>query len=351
MKKRWLSILAFMFTSIFLISCGDNEDESSVSSTNYGGPGSEWAMSKGDDGSFTVTHAPSPGAAADMTVTGTYETVTSGFMKMTVADASGTDAPTSGAQAYALEIPNFMFLLKPMDDDGAVIPMVIMGSCPTQDFTLNWIATNYGGSDAYSTSADIFGVASYSQASSQLNLTAQYSLQSYTDVTNPQSMSGSCSGGKMTIGSTPDAYMWLSNSGAVLVKTTHDNGVIVATPQATYTSSNLAGNYIGILFDGAGSSGDKNKLIHGTINSGVSSLVISDFSSIDAGTVGSTLHTMSIDNHSNKVTGIMEGTLSGKETACTVLENAGGTTKTMLFCTAISTTTSTEQLSFLLITQ
>jgi hypothetical protein len=50
----------------------------------------------------------------------TLHSVTAGFLRLTVTDASGKDAPSPGDQGIALEVPGFAFLMKPLDGDGEI---------------------------------------------------------------------------------------------------------------------------------------------------------------------------------------------------------------------------------------
>ena len=105
--------------------------------SSYQGPGSHYLVALDDDGTFHIEISDDPSSAADTIVDGIYTRLATGFLDMTVRSASGVDAPSPGDQAIALEIPGFALLLKPLDSNGEIIPMIEAGECPSSDFVAN----------------------------------------------------------------------------------------------------------------------------------------------------------------------------------------------------------------------
>ena len=125
-----------------LFSCSEKKD----TTTSYVGPGSEYSITFNEsDNTFDLTESDS-----SLTIAGSYTTLASGFKKLTVGTVSGggSDGPSAGDQAYGVDIPGVVFLLKPLEANSEIISMVSKGSCPTEDFNMNWIITGID-SDAH----------------------------------------------------------------------------------------------------------------------------------------------------------------------------------------------------------
>jgi len=119
---------------------GSNAGGGTVSAVSYSGPGSRWDADLATDGSFTITRRDSVSAPVDLTVNGSYEGLASGFLKLTMASASGTNAPSAGDITYTLDVPGYALMLKPLDaGNDQIIPMVRSGECPTVDMDANLV--------------------------------------------------------------------------------------------------------------------------------------------------------------------------------------------------------------------
>ena len=60
-----------------------------------------------------------------MEISGTYTTLDSGLLKLTVTSSSGTDAPSEGEEGYALHIPGFVLMLSPVGGEGDLVPVTL----------------------------------------------------------------------------------------------------------------------------------------------------------------------------------------------------------------------------------
>ena len=347
-------LFASIGMSMYVAACSsDGSSTSGSSSTSYSGPGSKWDVSLNSAANtFVITRAPDAASAVDMTVNGTYETTTSGFLKLTVTSASGTDAPTAGAQAYALNVPGFVFLLKPLDANSEIIPMVASGSCPSSSQSFNWMVTSHEASGQGTTledNRDLLGTATFN-GTDTMSIPAQYDLQG-DDITTPNNtITGSCSNGIISLNDGNPITLYLSTAGAGLVdifaqgsgtatETDDRHTVIVAMPQDTISSlSSLDGNYIGIVFNESVSSGDKTAPVWANFNS-AGTTTAGEFTDVDAGTQDPnqvTITGISIDSPAN---GFFRATLtSGSDTApmsCQVTKNAAGSGQNIIFCVGI----------------
>ena len=359
-----LCILSVLTFSFYMSGCS-SDDSPGVTSTNYSGPGSKWDVTLNSDNTFVITYAESVGSAVAMTVNGTYATTTSGFLKLTVTSATGTDAPSAGDQAYAMNIPGFVTMLKPLDPGSEIIPMLAIGSCPTSAVDFNWTVTSHveqGTAVDMTTGRDLFGTATFN-GSTDLEVTERFDLGN-NPLGGNTPMSGTCSNGIINL---PDdnVAIWLSPSGAGLVQVVDQNGtpadpsddrdsVIVAMPQAAITDlSNLDGEYIGIVFND-GSGGDKTSPVWlsfdatGTTEAG-------GFSDVDAGTKDTgniTLTGMTVDTPSD---GFFTATLNdGGPTApmaCQAVVGVNGTSQNLIFCVGTEAGDNTSLYTVLLISQ
>ncbi|VAW62354.1 hypothetical protein MNBD_GAMMA11-316 [hydrothermal vent metagenome] len=250
-----------MSTTLFLQGCSSGSGGGSTQGTgqNYSGPGSKWDISLAGDGTFNIIHYPSIGANSDYTVQGNYIRQSSGFVTLTVTGGSGTGNPPVGSEAWAIEVPGYAFLLRPVDDD-QLVAMVTSGACPTADIDANWVVVkkddNFNGNaGADLADNDFFGTFNYDSATDTASLPVFKSLTSgFPSLTADTFPNGSCSGGIMELG---DAAMYLTITGGAIVHigvdtpndATDDSFIFALTQKAITNVNNLDASYAGILFD------------------------------------------------------------------------------------------------------
>lgn len=328
---KQLVILLVLFALAF--SCA-KEDESSLgggASYNYAGPGSNWTATISGS-SFTITESD-----AGLTVNGSVETLSSGFKKLTVSSASGSGAPSSGDQAYGLDVPGVVFLLKPLEANSEIIPMVASGSCPTATTNMNWIVTKMDSdADADDPGQDALGTATFSGTTASLPF--QYSLTGATVGTNISLGTFSCSNGKATVSG---AEMYLTQAGGAIVRTGYDtpsddtdDGIILAMPGQSISSGDADGNYAGLVF----TTGDTYPVKATVSASSISVQQIDPDTGSDAGSISDTVN-ISAFNSPN--TGFISGSLnsdSNKKVMCNVNTNLVGTGKSIIFCSGMDST-------------
>ncbi len=268
-KKGLLALSIATLTGSLLIGCGGSSSSSDdVSSTDYNGPGSKWDLSMKDDGTFHIDHRPDINSAIDYTVDGTYTRHDSGFVSLTVTGGEGTDAPVAGSQAWALEVPGYAFMLKPVDSD-QLVAMVKSGECPTGDIDANWVIvkhdTSGGHADANNAGRDFAGTFHFDYATQTPSLPAKKALSSgYPSVAGGGIDPGAvtCQDGIMNV---PGAVMYLTANGGAIVHTDGmspndetDDSFIFGLGQKAITHINDAdGDYAGMLFDDNMGNGNK----------------------------------------------------------------------------------------------
>ena len=324
MTKKW-SFLFLAFICLGLMtSCGDDETATSSgtsSSTSYSYVGAVTpasskanifgikASTKSDFNygwSITVTSAGtfSLAGGTDMEISGTYTTLDSGLLKLTVTSSSGTDAPSEGEEGYALHIPGFVLMLSPVGGEGDLVPMLYSGTCPTENFNINYMMASRGASGNMSECAEsasdsndfgtnVIGVGAFDVSSGSFTQTSRYDVcnndvscsniaieancngacewDSDTSSCELMPLTYSCSNGLAAIASGSDimAMMYLTENGGAIVATnpdTTDGTTVIGFPGDEISdASNLNGEYVGITYLPGGTSQETTFPINVTI--------------------------------------------------------------------------------------
>ena len=258
---RFTTLLAIAGMTTMLYACGGSDgSDDDFEARAYTGAGSKWDVSlDADDNTFVVTLRASASDPVVLTVEGTYESFASGFLRLTVGSASGTDAPSPGDQAWALEIEGYAFILKPIDPSSdQIIPMINAGDCPTSDIAANWVMVK-SNNDATSATTDFYGEFNYAVATDTPSLPAKYSLTHATVTGGGIPGTGTCEDGLMLVS---DAEMFLTASSGAIVHTditnpTNSQIIFAFEQKAISDIANTDGDYAGLLFDGSETGGDR----------------------------------------------------------------------------------------------
>ncbi|MEM7292611.1 MAG: hypothetical protein AAF420_04320 [Pseudomonadota bacterium] len=266
MQRFTLKPILGLLAGIIIVSvaaCGGSDSGTTeATQTRYNGPGSKWDFAFSSDSTFTITKRSDVSSPVLFTVNGTWETSTTGFRILTVTDVEGTGGPSVGDRAWAIDVPGYALLLKPIEaGSDQVIPMVSAGDCPTETLNANWvIVKKANATDATDSSRDFFGTYTYDANSGTANLPMRRALDnSFTDQ-GANGLGGvSCTNG---LASVSDAQMYLTNNGGAIVhtqiSTPNDSSFIFALTQKAITNvANFDGNYAGMIFDGNYTVGDR----------------------------------------------------------------------------------------------
>ncbi len=262
--KILINLFVFFSLILFFNACSDSDSTSNSTSNSqsYNGPGSKWDVTLNGDDTFAITMRAQVNSPVLLTVNGTYERLTSGFLRFTVTDAEGQDAPSAGDAAWALEVPGYALLLRPIDDNGdQILPMVRAGECPTTDINANWVIVKKDSAAmADDADRDFFGQFNFDVSAGNATLPSRRALANNFQDGGEESISGgTCANGLMNI---VDTVMYLTSNGGAIVHTNinnpDDGSFIFALAQKAISNiTNLDGNYAGMLFDDNSSSGDK----------------------------------------------------------------------------------------------
>ncbi|MBL7544973.1 MAG: hypothetical protein JNL11_14235 [Bdellovibrionaceae bacterium] len=275
MKKLFVIMLLCLTTVYGVISCNKSSDSSptdnSGAATTYQGAGSKWSIAI-TGANFVINKYASAGdTTPEMTISGTLEKYANQFVKLTVASASGSNAPSAGSVAYGLEVPGYAFFLKPIGGNSEPIIMVQSGTCPTTSFDANWIIakTRSDFTPPMTSTIDFFGGASmnFNGASSSLTVNQYEPITGAVISTgggNGNGTStmpfniGNCSNGLLRVHESGNDYfdMYFTSSGGALVKFPGGQIIFVSPKQnSAVTQASIAGTYSGVVFNDS-SSGD-----------------------------------------------------------------------------------------------
>lgn len=335
MKKMFINFFVF---AALLMSC-TKKVTSTYPTFSYQGSGSEWDWSLNKDGSFSAKEL-----TTNVSIYGTYERLESGFVKMTVEAASGPEAPKQGDEAYALEVPGVALLVKPvLSFEDEIITLVASGTCPDQDFTGNWIFTQYNPNiNLNRNDHDAFGTFQWNNDESYGILPSKYSLAGYTHLgANLSPMSGICDKGVITIQDREDAVkMYLTAMGGALVKMEDSGEGVLAMPAQKIESQKLfAGKYAGLLFnDSITERTQKIVVLEAEINAEGSSVTVKSLSNLSPIEYDNKiLGKSSIDEINSPSNGFIKVTITGQDgktgkAACMAGINVKETGKNVVFC-------------------
>ncbi|MDX1756010.1 MAG: hypothetical protein R3175_08140 [Marinobacter sp.] len=338
---------------------GSGDSNTGEASVNYNGPGSKWDVALHEDGSFDITRRETPLTPIDLTVSGSYQRLDSGYLQLVVEEATGTDAPVAGDQAWALEVPGYAFLLKPMDGD-QVIAMVTAGSCPDGDLAANWVMVKgHSDSDASSDSRDYFGTFEFDSSTGTPSLPTKHALTSGFPLVTDGGIdgSGTCEDGLMLVGEEPDiAAMYLTENGGAIVQTNinseTDSSFIFGLTADAVDGSDLDGDFAGMLFDDNMSDGTQiNPVAFSCSGSVCEGYLVEDIETGAASEEGVTI-TFSGSLSDNFVTGVIQDSDSNSgNLACMVDLNANDTDSTIASCVGQSPGDNSKMFNVLLVSK
>jgi hypothetical protein len=225
-----------------------------------------WALDK-EQGHMTASwdYGTFDDTSDDISIEGTFETLPSGFLKVTItkAEPASEEIPTDGtAWFYAMEIPGMAMVIKPEGSiKGDIIAMVPEGDCASIPGTYNYIISAPGERSSYDPiTQEAFGYLEISEQGSELALSGyKFSLDCVdggnctdTGIINGIPMATCTGGGNVVIteeGNTV-AEGQFTNAGAMMMDFGYGNGGVFALKAgAAATKEALNDNtYFGIAY-------------------------------------------------------------------------------------------------------
>lgn len=255
MKPRLVLVsVAFLLgIAVLFVRCGSNQEAGTLSTLHdarYVGQGSVWEWDLTAAGTFTATRKANRTAPADLTITGTYATFSTGFYKFTVTNATGTDAPAAGAQAYGFAVPGVILMVKPLGGDNPeLMVMPAIGPCPSGEIAANWVqAKTFDGVDDDLSDETFWGTATFTVGSQMTG--TKFNLAG-THANTPQfPTTSTCTDGIITItGGDGTGYITMTEAGVGLVQAAGGNAIIALPRETSVTTSSLNGrNFVALMF-------------------------------------------------------------------------------------------------------
>ena len=163
-----------------------------------------------------------------------------------------------------------IYLLKPIGES-EIISMIASGSCPTEDFTANWIITSIDEDSDFKDNCvnggreglDGLGTFAYTHSTTSGTLPSMFDIcgnsLDTTDDGEEQVIEMSCSDGKATITDEDETIdMYLSQIGGMLVKFQDDKIIVALPPETIASTDDFIGDYIGlVMVDNSGDDGSE----------------------------------------------------------------------------------------------
>jgi hypothetical protein len=261
-------IIFGLVLGLTIIGCsgGDGEEKASDSRSYLGtqAPGDVWKWQIDPDAETVTMHwdmGTFDDLTDDLTITGTYTRLPSGYLKVENLDSTPDHAevPEDGtAWFYAVEIPNVALIVKPEGSiKGEIIALAAEGDCTSALGTFNYLHTaNVAGFDPVV--EDAFGTATFSGTPDAITLEGtKHSLDCLVD--GPCTVSGSiqapptatCEGGHLILkeGETTVAEGQITPAGVMALDFGFGNGGIFGFAQSDISLGQITGrSYIGVVF-------------------------------------------------------------------------------------------------------
>lgn len=318
--------------------------------------GLNWDVKLKDNATFVVTSTDSLENGAEQTVWGTYDRLDSGFLSMTVDSADGTDAPTAGDHAHALDIPGFAFVLHPQSASKNEVRdelhvMVAAGECPTSRMDGNWVMMRDTEQvPANDPEAPFFGTFDFDLGNQYAAIPTLYALTEFNPVgeTEP-TQEATCTEGVVDV---PDTDLYVTESGlmAARLKTSeqHRKYIFGVPNEQTEDLDALNGEYAGVAYNNHDDPGDTVMPVHISCEGGT--CTGAEVTDIETGAVASDgAAKISFNAVNSPELGMVTGTirtLSGDETtdkyqrpshiACAASTNVLDTDRNILSCVGMA---------------
>ncbi|MFQ5586246.1 MAG: hypothetical protein ACE5GF_05420 [Thermodesulfobacteriota bacterium] len=319
MKIQWKALFTVLFVvALALSGCGGGSSDDDTASTTTtpaigdGGkstylgtqsPGDLWVWTiDRDAGTFSATNV-----TTGYTYSGTAAILSNGFLRLTIGATTDPGA-TVGGNAYALEVPNTVLLIKPSEADSNVIVAAAQGSCPTANASYNWISIP---ETAWVPATGVaYGTASSVVTGSDFAFTVARYLLDGTSLPG-DTPSGSCSGGRIDLAD--GTVIGIAPSGMFIGDSGPGNGgfVGVEAPSANIDIADLTASgkeYRGVLFKYNDPDSDDTEPVWAR-GTGASTLAGGGYTDFEAGTED-TVNTVSIRSFTESSPGIYTAILT-----------------------------------------
>ncbi len=219
----------------------------------YIGSGSVWTWNLTAAGTFTAIKKATMAtldAAADLNISGTYVTTSTGFYTFTVGSATGTELPlpTVGTTANGFGVPGVVLMVKKsgMDDDLLVMP-VKTTTCPTTTSNFNWVKAKARAHSGTFTGDDFWGNAALPATAGAITGKKWRVGDDTVQDLSAGSHTG-CTNGLFTLN---DGFINMTSAGVGIVKPNangHDSDIIALPRDTSVTMDTMRKSFVGLVF-------------------------------------------------------------------------------------------------------
>jgi hypothetical protein len=364
MQKLGKYASSLVVGALLLSGCSSDSD-STPSTYNYNGPGSDYSLSMSTAGTFELEES-----TDNLEVSGTWQELDSGFKKLTISTSNKSN-PAAGDAAFLLEIPGVISILKPINsDDSQIINMVQAGNCPTENFSSNWIRGDKGFDI---TQQEVIGDIDYTHSTETAVIDNFFKYDGTDTGQSSNPVQFSCEKGiaSVTNGGNTNAKLYLTTNGSAIVRTSgddstlgnDDDGFIVGLPEEEIGSkSNLDGTYSGLIFSDNGGGNEEVTPVSLTLESASGTIYrLNDELTASTSTSLGVVDLYDADNITQTdgttktaSTGFISAQITGSNNGhiqCTANTNVVDTNKKFIFCVGQNPESTTELFTALFISK
>lgn len=246
---------------------GDYEGvNGSTGTRTFFGPGSNWELILDDsDDSFILRRRNTPTAEVSLILDGKQVELDNGFLQLSVDLKSGADSNsfTYVDDIAVLEITDDTLALTDPEEGGdQLLIMVTADQCPTTNIRGNWITYKQSSDDSPArSSSSYFGDYQYSYATSTGFTSYQFNLEDNFVIQDGKTFNGADCGRGLSLGTNHHQYLNAPDSAIIHALDSEGGNAnsfkVVLESRKIVNRQDIAGDYIGLLYDGAKTAGSR----------------------------------------------------------------------------------------------
>lgn len=326
-------MMSLIITILLASSCGNNKNNKSEKV--YFGPGSNYNFSISGN-SFKLTET-----ISDLEISGSIETTTDSFEKLTVTNSSNQSLIEVGQTTFGLTVANKIFVLRPFTNNKQPILLISNDGCPEVSIAHNWVGSNIGTDIS---SNILSGTISLDISTEELKLGTAYNIsginQGYQSIGTSKCSSGLIENGDDSLTYIND-NLSISHLGKSTINSSDDLFLFGLKQKKISSVSDLDGNYIGFQY------GQTLSPIKATLSSGSGTVTQYDPETKST----STIYTTSINSINNPSIGLINASIESGLLKCAADTNLNDSNNKVIICIGQSPVDSNDLQGFILITK
>ncbi|WNO08959.1 hypothetical protein [Teredinibacter sp. KSP-S5-2] len=296
----------------------------------------------------------------EITITGTYDDLSSGFTRFNVDEVAGTnDVDENDTIAGIISAENQMVFLMPFEKDATstqktqILAFIRQGDCPSGNFSSGWMTLHSTSTaDATDTSQAYFGLYNFKSDNNSVELTERRSL-GLNEVTGTETISGAeCANGIAF--NDDNSHFFAPNSTALLHEKydseTADRILLTFASDNIATAAELNESYVGLMYESSETGVSATSTISTTCSEGECSIrKQSNIATLSNS--GAVIYQISLDMPTTDLpNGFITGTLTTETAtgnlACAVDVNVQSTNEKQMVCIAQDPNNPVEIINF-----